>query len=415
MENILSHLIFSAENLPACQIKTWLTNGFYPFSSDYQRNKIIVFNMTGMTPLEFIDTFQIEEWTYGEGAAPPKEYVELFRHIDTALNENILAYRWFTAGKNFNPFPTMSDTWKLLDKAFKLNGYNSWCMRYYLTRGIVDLDAATLLSDRNSDNCCTKTVTLELQSFIHKELNTPIEQLEAKGLYPDLKARVWIDRNPYNGGIKRVYIGYFATSSDFINTKGRIRDLECVISHMHPYLRTLSISYYMHKPELLANFNRFASKIAPSFNSMTQCFFQKYSSYNKNSYISSTIMIPFQPWEDIENFKIPTSFPYAIDKERNMIIILNGHHSYGIILRKIIRKSLIRVINFSKRELPEYKDLYDFCEKQIEANLQGFDVLKWLEGANVENGAESYRHRRLAYANLCNLDPNNLPEVKEPK
>ena len=155
---------------------------------------------------------------------------------------------------------------------------------------------------------------------------------------------------------------------------------------MQPYLWTLSISYYMHKPELLANFNEFASKTAPSFNSMTQCFFQKDSSYNKNSYISSTITIPFQPWEDIENFNILTSFPYAIDKERNTIIILNSHYSYGIILRKIIRKSLIRVINFSQRELPEYKDLYDFCKKQIEANLQGLDVLKWLEGANVENG-----------------------------
>ena len=114
MENILSHLIFSAENLPVGQIKTWLTNGFYPFASDYQRNKIIVFNMIGMTPLEFIDTFQIEEWSYGEAAAPPEEYVELFRHTDTALNENTLAYRWFTSGKNFNPIPTLSDTRKVM-------------------------------------------------------------------------------------------------------------------------------------------------------------------------------------------------------------------------------------------------------------------------------------------------------------
>lgn len=412
MENIISHLIFSPQSVPVSQIKTWLTNGFYPFASDYPRNKIIVFNMTGMPLIEFIDKFQIKEWTYGEAAAPPEEYVRLFRHIDTALKENTLAYRGFTAGNDFNPFPAMTDLWKRLDKAFRLNGYNSWCMRYYLSRGIVGLDADTLLPDRNVDDCCLKAVTLELQSFIRKELNVAMERLEAKGLYPDLKAGVWIDSNPYNGEIKHVYIGCFATSSDFINTHRGIRDLECVFRHMHTYLRTLGISYCIRKPELLAGFNEFASKVSPSFYGLTKFLYQNYYPDNSSPYISSTITIPFLPWEDIRNFTIFSSFPYAIDRERNLIIIFNRHRSYGMILRKILKKSLSRIMSFTIRELPEYKALYDFCKKQIEANLQGYDEKKWLEKANAEKVAGSYRLRLRAYAGLQNLNPNNLPEIK---
>lgn len=410
MENIISHLIFQTENLPVDEIKNWLKRGFYPYATDFERNKIIVFNMTGKTPIEFIDTFQIEEWTYGEAAAPPEEYVELFRHIDSSLNENTLAYRWFTAGKDFNPFPTMSEMWELLDKAFRLNGYQSWCLRYYLTRGIVDLDAATLLQSNELATCNIKTVTVELQSFLHKELNILLEKLEDQGLYPDLKVGVWIDRNPYSGEIKRVYIGCFATSSDFINTQGRMRDLKCVITHMRHYLRTLNISYNIHEPELLSNFKEFASKIDPSFGTLSKCFFQKYPRDNNKSYISSTITIPFHSDEDIEKFAIVTSFPYAIDRERNLIIIFNRHDAYESVLCKVLRNSLIRIMNFTQREMPEYKALYDYCKKQIEANLHGYDVLKWLGNANIEKGAGSYRHRLRAYANLLNLDPNNLPD-----
>ena len=71
-------------------------------------------------------------------------------------------------------------------------------------------------------------------------------------------------------------------------------------------------------------------------------------------------------------------------------------------------------ITYCIGSLIRIKALYDFCKKQIEANLQGYDEKKWLEKANAEKVAGSYRLRLHAYAGLQNIDPINLPEIKAP-
>ena len=94
MENIVTYLIFQFSKKEEAQIRTWLDCGHFPNAIDRERHRIIVFNINRETMLGFVNQFHIHDWTFGQSAAQPDEYTELFRFYDSVLWENIDSSQW---------------------------------------------------------------------------------------------------------------------------------------------------------------------------------------------------------------------------------------------------------------------------------------------------------------------------------
>ena len=140
MSNILTYLIIHDPQYGE-EICQWLSQAHYPFAVDKRTDKIIVFNLGLKCIPDFLRQFNLKEWTYGQITDFPKEYIELFRFVDEKLTDNLHAYRWFTAGLDFKPFITFTEEHKTLGKGFEHDGYQACRIRFYLSRGLLGLDA----------------------------------------------------------------------------------------------------------------------------------------------------------------------------------------------------------------------------------------------------------------------------------
>ena len=218
MSNILTYLIIPHPQFwdEVCQ---WLSQAPYPFAVDNRTDKIIVFNLGLKCIPDFLRQFNLKEWTYGQIADFPKEYIELFRFVDEKLTDNLHAYRWFAAGLDFKPFITFTEEHKTLGKGFEHDGYQAWRIRFYLSRGLLGLDANNFGEENDNE---TDLIGLKfLISFLQSGLNYAETNILSCKIPSNLKLRIWIDQLPVTNEIKRVYIGWVSDSTEFINCKGK--------------------------------------------------------------------------------------------------------------------------------------------------------------------------------------------------
>ena len=220
MENIVTYLIFQFSKKEEAQIRTWLDCGHFPNAIDRERHRIIVFNINRETMLGFVNQFHIHDWTFGQSAAQPDEYTELFRFYDSVLWENIAAYRFFSMGNDYKPFSTISDRYQTLSTGFMHDGYKAWRTRFYLSRGLLGLSAKTLKPSRYTSKRSGETKISELRSKLQEALDEASEEY-ALCFDPDaeLVIRLWIDYDTYRKHIKRIYIGWMSDSDIYINCR----------------------------------------------------------------------------------------------------------------------------------------------------------------------------------------------------
>ena len=150
MSNILTYLIIPNPQFwdELCQ---WLYQAHYPFAVDKRTDKIIVFNLGLKCIQDFLRQFNLKEWTYGQIADFPKEYIELFRFVDEKLKDSLHAYRWFTDFLDFKPFLTSTEEYYILSMGFEHDSYQAWRIRFYLSRGLLGLDANNLKEENDME------------------------------------------------------------------------------------------------------------------------------------------------------------------------------------------------------------------------------------------------------------------------
>lgn len=414
MSSILTYLIIHDPQYGE-EICQWLYQGHYPFAVDKKTDKIIVFNLGLKCIQDFLRQFNINEWTYGQNADFPKEYIELFIFVDEKLTDNLHAYRWFTAGKDFKPFITFSEEYYILCTGFEHDGYEAWRIRFYLSRDLLGLDANNFGEENDNE---TDLIGLKfLSSFLQSGLNYAETNILSCKIPSKLKLRIWIDQIPVTNEIKRVYVGWVSDSTEFINCKGKFYDLRAITDYMNNWMSKLSLYRNTDRSDEINLFIEKAKLYCPGFNPCIPTTDNKrqnnesHSEYKSPNYIHSIIKIPFMDWEDKEKLTFISSFPYAIDEEKKFLILLNQHNNLYTILSKINDLSLVRILHYQSCPKIEDQNLIDFCNSQIEENLKGVkNVYQWVGRANLIDMC-GYYHRIRCYGHLHGININKLPEV----
>ena len=110
--------------------------------------------------------------------------------------------------------------------------------------------------------------------------------------------------------------------------------------------------------------------------------------------ILDTVSIPFLPWKKPDNLGVFKSFAYAIDRERNIILIFNLRKSLCNILKTLNDKSLLRVITYTEGILPQYKELYEYVNDKIRNNLkERTNPEQWIFNLRSRVGMYAYYQR----------------------
>ena len=115
------------------------------------------------------------------------------------------------------------------------------------------------------------------------------------------------------------------------------------------------------------------------------------------------------PREVPENLGAFDTVPYAIDRERNVILIFNQRNHLNNILKILNERSLLRVLTCTERILPQYKELYEYVNDRISENLkecnnpeeQIFNLSRWV-------GMSAYYQSLRCYRGLHNIDLDQL-------
>lgn len=332
------------------------------------------------------------------------------------MTDNLHAYRWFSAGLDFKPFITFTEEHNTLRTGFEHDGYQAWRIRFYLSRGLVGLDANNF---REENGKGIDLIGLKfLNSFLQSGLNYAETNILSSKIPSNLIIKIWIDQIPLTPKIKRVYVGWFSDSTEFINCKGKFYDLRTITDYMNNWMSKLSLYRNTDRSDEINLFIEKARLYCPGFN---PCFPTKdnklqnnelHSEDKSSNYISSIIKIPYLNWEDEEKLIFKSSFPYAIDEEKKFLILLNQHNNLYTILSKINDLSLVRIIHYQSSPGSDYQNLIDFCNSQIEENLKGVkNVSQWVDRANLID-RWGYYHRIRCYSHLHGININKLPEVK---
>ena len=414
MSNILTYLIIHDPQYGE-EICQWLYQGHYPYAVDKDNDKIILFNLGLKCIRDFLRQFNIKEWTFVQNADFPKEYIELFRFVDEKLTDNLHAYRWFTAGLDFKPIKTFTEEHKTLGKGFEHDGYQAWRIRFYLSRGLVGLDTNNF---REENGKGIDLIGLKfLNSFLQSGLNYAENNILSSKIPSNLIIKIWIDQIPLTPKIKRVYVGCFSDSTEFINCKGKFYDLRAITDYMNNWMSKLSLYRNTDRSAEINLFIEKAGLYCPGFNPCIPTKDNKlqnnelHSEDKSSNYISSIIKIPYLDWEDEKKLTFKSSFPYAVDEEKKFLILLNQHNNLYTILSKINDLSLVRIIHYQSSPGSDYQNLIDFCNSQIEENLKGVkNVSQWVGRANLID-MWGYYHRIRCYGHLHGININKLPEV----
>lgn len=413
MENIVTYLIFQFSKIEEAQIRTWLDCGHFPNAIDRERHRIIVFNINRETMLGFVNQFHIHDWTFGQSAAQPNEYTELFRFYDSVLWENIAAYRFFSMGNDYKPFSTISDRYQTLSTGFMHDGYKAWRTRFYLSRGLLGLSAKTLKPSKYTPKRSGETKIFKLKSKLQEALDEASEEY-ALCFDPDaeLVIRFWIDYDPYRKYIKRIYIGWMSDSDRYINCREFVQNLKPVSVWMQNWLKEKGLPHNTTDDDGIENFLKNSGLTLSDFeNEGFKAGNVDGYRYSKDMYplILDTVSIPFLPWEKPENLGVFKSFAYTIDRERNIIVIFNLRKSLCNILKTLNDKSLLRVITYTEGILPQYKELYEYVNDKIRNNLkERTNPEQWIFNLSSRVGMSAYYQRLQSYNGLQDIDLNRI-------
>ena len=418
MENIVTYLIFQFSKKEEAQIRTWLDCGHFPNAIDRERHRIIVFNINRETMLGFVNQFHIHDWTFGQSASQPDEYTELFRFYDSVLWENIAAYRFFSMGNDYKPFSTISDRYQTLSTGFMHDGYKAWRTRFYLSRGLLGLSAKTLKPSRYTPKRSGETKISELRSKLQEALDEASEEY-ALCFDPDaeLVIRLWIDYDTYRKHIKRIYIGWMSDSDIYINCREFVQNLKPASVWMQNWLKEKGLPRNTTDADEIEKFLKNSGLTLSDFeNEGFKADKVDGYRYSKDMYplILDTVSIPFLPWEKPDNLGVFKSFAYAIDRERNIILIFNIRKSLCNILKTLNDKSLLRVITYTEGILPQYKELYEYVNDKIRNNLkERTNPEQWILNLSSRVGMSAYYQRLQSYNGLQDIDLNRIIDKKK--
>lgn len=413
MEIIVTYFIFQFSKIEEAQIRTWLDCGHFPNAVDHELHRIIVFNINRETMLGFVNQFHIHDWTFGQSAAQPDEYTALFRFYESAIRENIDAYRCFTMGNDYNSFTTISERYQILESGFMHDGYKAWRIRFYLSRDLLGLSVKTLKPSKYSVEWTGKTAITIMKSKLQGVLDEASEEY-ALCFDPEaeLVIRLWIDYNPYRKVIKRVYIGWMSDSAEYINYRKFAKNLKPVSIWMQNWLKEIGLSRNTTDANEIETFLKNSGLTLSDFENKDQkaCLNDGYE-YAKDKYpfILDTISIPFLSWEVPENLGNFDIVPYTIDREKNVILIFNQRNHLNNIIKILNERSLLRVLTCTERILPQYKALYEYVNDRISENLKEcnnpeehiFNLSRWV-------GMSAYYHNQRCYRGLHNIDLDQI-------
>lgn len=133
--------------------------------------------------------------------------------------------------------------------------------------------------------------------------------------------------------------------------------------------------------------------------------------------IASSILINLKNFKEIRKMHFLRSYPFALDKKKGVLIVMNQHHNYSKIQDKIKSFTSVRNIKFDSDKESVYHVLYDFCKGQIIKNLANKEnIPKLIEFANGP-GMCRYYYCLQCYRNLHGIDAEtyerlNFEELK---
>lgn len=127
------------------------------------------------------------------------------------------------------------------------------------------------------------------------------------------------------------------------------------------------------------------------------------------NFIKSTIVIRLTSLDAVADLQIKRSFPYAIDKEKKVLILLNRHNGFEKIREEVRNNPAVKSMDVYTEPLPEYESLYRFCNRQIIENTKGRgNPEQEIEFANEAIGMARYYCRLRCYRNLFGIDISQL-------
>lgn len=298
------------------------------------------------------------------------------------------------------------------------DGYKAWRTRFYLSRGLLGLSAKTLKPSRYTSKRSGETKISELRSKLQEALDEASEEY-ALCFDPDaeLVIRLWIDYDTYRKHIKRIYIGWMSDSDIYINCREFVQNLKPASVWMQNWLKEKGLPRDTTDADEIEKFLKNSGLTLSDFeNEGFKAGKVDGYRYSKDMYplILDTVSIPFLPWEKLDNLGVFKSFAYAIDRERNIILIFNIRKSLCNILKTLNDKSLLRVITYTEGILAQYKELYEYVNDKIRNNLkERTNPEQWIFNLSSRVGMSAYYQRLQSYNGLQDIDLNRIIDKKK--
>ena len=233
----------------------------------------------------------------------------------------------------------------------------------------------------------------------------------------ELVIRLWIDYDTYRKHIKRIYIGWMSDSDIYINCREFVQNLKPASVWMQNWLKEKGLPRNTTDADEIEKFLKNSGLTLSDFeNEGFKAGKVDGYRYSKDMYplILDTVSIPFLPWEKLNNLGVFKSFAYAIDRERNIILIFNIRKSLCNILKTLNDKSLLRVITYTEGILPQYKELYEYVNDKIRNNLkERTNPEQWIFNLSSRVGMSAYYQRLQSYNGLQDIDLNRIIDKKK--
>lgn len=248
MEHIHNYLTLSveAESPKEIELANWLRQAHYVYAIDHERNAILIFNCSQWLKNHLVQRFGISDWAFDNNPNPPRHYVKLFRYVDWHLFENIGIYRWFAQKHDYDVFSTYSERYTILDASYYRGGYSAWRLRFYLSRGLMGMDA------RNPRHCYYYDDNNEDLALIRKLLIPPLVEAQKKLEVPStfkypIDLEIWLNQD-------LLFIGWFVNDLYVYSFRGLFEKLSIITKEMMSWMHENGYPRNTFKPCVIADF-----------------------------------------------------------------------------------------------------------------------------------------------------------------
>lgn len=386
MEYIRNYLVIPVTKETEPHISNYLRHAHYPHAVDHSCMKILVFNMPHVKMRTFVDKLGISQWEYYTYPTPPEEYVSLFRYVDWHIGENLLTYRWNNLKDDEGVFSIMAERGKLFNAAYSHDGYKSWRLRYYMSKGLY---ARIADSPRNFIGYEETDRRIEcLEQTLAPRLAHAIKDLDVPFYNQPVKLEFYFDTD-------RFYLGWFISDNELLNRSGSCRAvLKPITAQMNPYLDELGI---------IRNTRR-TDEVEANFNSLRLGEYQMPKlEQPQNSFFLNHVIITWK--SNME--EIPTEgyipFIHLIDLRRKQILVFNMDYQRFC---QILKADRPISISYSEGEPPlYYRDLFQQVKEQMKDNMPNLDDEQIRIRMRVANGIgiNAWLTKSRLYKGLHNL------------